>query len=75
MITEEFKQKLKKAINKGGWGEENLKDALPIIEYHINQLKLYGVMQATPENAKCEIPNWDKSGRCFKCGKLVENHD
>ncbi len=31
-LEEDFKRELKEKINKGGWGEENLESALPVIE-------------------------------------------
>jgi len=43
MITEEFKEKLTSAMNKGGWGKENIKEVLPLIEDLEKQLLLHGV--------------------------------
>lgn len=45
MITEEFKEKLTSAMNKGGWGKENIKEVLPLIEDYIKQLPLHNVIQ------------------------------
>lgn len=45
MITEEFKEKLTSAMNKGGWGKENIKEVLPLIEDYIKQLPLHNVSQ------------------------------
>ncbi len=32
MITKEFKEKLTSAMNRGGWGKENIKEVLPLIK-------------------------------------------
>ncbi len=32
MITKEFKKKLTSAMNRGGWGKENIKEVLPLIK-------------------------------------------
>ena len=45
MITEEFKEKLTSAMNRGGWGKENIKDVLPLIENYVKQLPLHSVSQ------------------------------
>lgn len=45
MITEEFKEKLTSAMNRGGWGKENIKDVLPLIESYVKQLPLHNVSQ------------------------------
>lgn len=45
MITEEFKGKLTSAMNRGGWGKENIKEVLPLIEDYIKQLPLHNVSQ------------------------------
>lgn len=45
MITEEFKEKLTSAMNRGGWGKENIKDVLPLIENYVKQLPLHNVSQ------------------------------
>lgn len=45
MITEEFKEKLTFAMNKGGWGKENIKEVLPLLEDYIKQLPLHNVSQ------------------------------
>ena len=45
MITEEFKEKLTSAMNRGGWGQENIKDVLPLIESYVKQLPLHNVSQ------------------------------
>ena len=37
MSAEEFRKELIPAINKGGWGEENFKDALPIILKYVEK--------------------------------------
>ena len=45
MITKEFKEKLTSAMNRGGWGKENIKDVLPLIESYVKQLPLHNVCQ------------------------------
>lgn len=45
MITKEFKEKLTSAMNRGGWGKENIKDVLPLIESYVKQLPLHNVSQ------------------------------
>jgi len=45
MITKEFKEKLTSYMNKGGWGKENIKEVLPLIEDYIKQLPLHNVSQ------------------------------
>lgn len=49
MITEEFKEKLTSAMNKGGWGKENIKEVLPLIEDYIKQLPLHNVSQQSEQ--------------------------
>ena len=36
-MTKDFKEKLTATINRGGWGEENIKEAMPLIEGYIQE--------------------------------------
>lgn len=36
-MTEDFKEKLTATMNRGGWGKENIKEAMPLIDKHIQE--------------------------------------
>lgn len=43
-MTQDFKDKLQKSMNRGGWGWQNMQEAMPLIDNHIKeQLILHGV--------------------------------
>jgi len=50
-MTEDFKEKLTATMNRGGWGKENIKEAMPLIDKHIQeQLILSGVVATLPQD-------------------------
>ena len=73
MITEEFKEKLTQAINKGGWGKENAKEAIPLIENYIKQLTITDVSFSLRDKFAMKAMNGELSAQNFETGEHWAN--